>query len=218
MPVVSRLGEWFQSLREIFAVQAVGEGFLCGLAVGLILPIGAFLVVWLLLKRRKRCRFICVPSEGGNLTLSAVAMREFLQRIVAEFRELELLGVALYQCKRQTDIHVRVNVTPEASIRVVKDALKERVRTETSDKMGLDELLGDVHVDVLRYSASERRIARKADRALGHARSREASEAAPLEEAAPLPEEEAAAGGLPHPDTGSEGGEELVPLRGQDNP
>ena len=48
-----------------------------------------------------------------------------------------------------------------ASLRLMKDSLKERVRAEIGDKLGLDELLGEVHIDVVRYSADEARIARR---------------------------------------------------------
>jgi hypothetical protein len=153
---------WFMSFRSICAERAVGEGFLCGLGLGLVLPLGLVLLVWMVLHRRRTCRSMCIENEGGNLTIGAAAIRDFLQRIVAEFRDVELLGVVLLRRKRNTDIRLRINAVPMASVRHLKDGLKERVRAEMADKLGLEELLGNVHIDVMRYSADEKRIARKA--------------------------------------------------------
>lgn len=162
MLTMSDAAQWFASFRSICEENAICEGFSTGLALGLVLPLGIAVVAWLVLHRRRTCRSVCLEGEGGNLTVSAQAIRDFLQRIVADFREVELLGVALLRRKRLTDIRLRVNAVPLASVRRLKDGLKERVRSELADKLGLEELLGDVHIDVVRYSADERRIARKA--------------------------------------------------------
>jgi len=162
MLTMTDAAQWYASFRTYCEETALGEGFRTGLALGLVLPLGIAVLVWLVLHRRRTCRSICLEGEGGNLTVSAQAIRDFLQRIVAEFREVELLGVALLRRKRITDIRLRVNAVPLASIRRLKDGLKERVRSELADKLGVEELLGDVHIDVVRYSADERRIARKA--------------------------------------------------------
>jgi hypothetical protein len=154
--------QWFASFGIICEWEEIREGFLVGLALGGVLPVGVVVLAWLVLHRRRTCRSVCLESEGGNLTISAQAIRDFLQRIVAEFRDVDLLGVALLRRKRITDIRLRINAVPLASVRRLKDGLKERVRTELADKLGLEELLGDVHIDVVRYSADERRIARKA--------------------------------------------------------
>jgi hypothetical protein len=162
MLTMADVTEWLMSFRSIFAEQAVGEGFMCGLGLGLVLPLGLLVLVWMILHRRRTCRSMCIESEGGNLTIAASAIRDFLQRVVAEFRDVELLGVVLLRRKRVTDIRLRVNAVPMASVRQLQDGLKERVRVEMDDKLGLQELLGDVHIDVVRYSADEKRIARKA--------------------------------------------------------
>ncbi len=154
--------EWFASFRVICEERSIFEGFTVGLALGLVLPLGIAAVTWVVLRRRRSCGSVCLESEGGNLTLSAQAIRDFLQRIVAEFSDVELLGVALHRRNRLTDIRLRVNAVPLASVRRLKDSLKQRVRSELADKLGLEELLGDVHIDVVRYCADERRIARKA--------------------------------------------------------
>jgi hypothetical protein len=162
MVTMADAAQWFASFRSICEERAIGEGFLVGLALGLVLPLGVAALAWLVFHRRRSCRAVCLEIEGGNLTISAQAIRDFLQRIVAEFREIELLGVVLLRRKRVTDIRLRVNAVPLASVRQLKDGLKERVKAELADKLGLEDLLGDVHIDVVRYSADERRIARKA--------------------------------------------------------
>lgn len=162
MLTMADVTEWFMSFRSICAERAITEGFVCGLGLGLVLPLGLLILVWMILHRRRTCRSMCIESEGGNLTIAAPAIRDFLQRIVAEFRDVELLSVVLLRRKRLTDIRLRVNAVPMASVRHLKDGLKERVRAELADKLGLEELLGDVHIDVVRYSADEKRIARKA--------------------------------------------------------
>lgn len=164
MPTMADAIQWLTSFRIICAERAVGEGFIVGLGLGLVLPLALLFLVWLVMHRRRTCRSMCLESEGGNLTVSAQAIRDFLQRIVAEFRDVELLGVSLQRRKRTTDIRLRINAVPLASVRQMKDGLKERVRSEIADKLGLEELLGDVHIDVVRYSADEKRIARKAAR------------------------------------------------------
>lgn len=162
MLTIADITQWFMSFRIICAERAVCEGFVTGLVLGLVLPLGLAVLFWLVLHRRRTCRSMCLESEGGNLTISAQAIRDFLQRIVAEFRDVELLGVSLRRRKRSTDIRLRVNAVPLASLRQMKDGLKERVRAEIADKLGLEEHLGDVHIDVVRYAADEKRIARKA--------------------------------------------------------
>ena len=163
MPTMADVIQWFKSFRAICEASAVYEGFLCGAILGVILPLGLLLLGWLITRRRRTCRSICIDSEGGSLTLSAPAIRDFLQRIVAEFRDVDLLGVVLLRRKRGvTDIRLRLNAVPLASLRQLKDGMKERVRSEMADKLGVEEQLGDVHIDVVRYAADEKRIARRA--------------------------------------------------------
>lgn len=162
MPTIAGLMEWGASFGEIFRTPATREGFICGLAVGFILPVGILFVWWIVMHRRRRCRAVTIPGDGGDLVISSVAVREFIQRIVADFHELELLGVRLQRRKRATDIRIRVNAVPGANIKLLKEALKDQVRSEAEEKMGLDESLGNVHVDVQKYSASERAIEKKA--------------------------------------------------------
>jgi len=158
---MAEVTQWIESFRIICAERAVYEGFLVGLGLGGVLPLALVVLFCLVMHRRRSCRSMCLENEGGNLTISAQAIRDFLQRIVAEFRDVELLGVSLRRRKRLTDIRLRVNAVPLASMRQMKDGLKERVRAEIADKLGLEDLLGDVHIDVVRYSADEKRIARK---------------------------------------------------------
>lgn len=169
MPSMSWLHGWLGSYRDIVGVEAVREGFLCGLGIGLVITLGVVLVILLCSARRRHCRMIVIPGDGGDLIVSAQAVREFLQRIVAEFRDLELLGVQLYRRRQATDITVRLDAVPGANVRELRDALKDTIRAETAAKLGFGDVLGSIHIEVLRYSANERRIARKAGKALGTA-------------------------------------------------
>lgn len=162
MPTVAGLMDWASSFGTIFETLAVREGFVSGFAVGFILPVGILFAWWLVMRRRRRCKAVRIPGEGGDLVIAAVAVREFIQRIVAEFHELELLGVRLQRRKRATDIRIRVNAVPGANIKLLKEALKDMVRGEAAEKMGLDDTLGNVHVDVQKYSANKRAIEKKA--------------------------------------------------------
>ena len=162
MPSLASVTDWIASYGEIYQQGAVWDGFISGLAVGFVLPVG-ILVLWgLSVLRRRRCRGIRIPGDGGDLIISSVAIREFMQRNVAEFRELELLGVQLRRRRDLTDIILRVNAVPGSNVKQVKEALRERIRVEAGEKLALDELLGDIHIEVQKLSASERTIARKA--------------------------------------------------------
>jgi len=158
---MARIDGWLQALSSFWWTREFSAGVTCGLELGFVLVLVALGLVWALGRRRRQCRFLRLEAEGGSLTVTAQALREFLQRIVADFREIELLGVSLERRRLLTDIRLRVNAVPLASLRQIKDSLKERVRAEISDKLGLDELLGEVHIDVVRYSADEARIARR---------------------------------------------------------
>lgn len=181
MPTVADVMEWGSSFAEIFNTPAVREGFITGLAIGFVLPVGILLIWWIVARRRRRCKAVRIPGEGGDLIISSVAVREFIQRIVADFHELELLGVRLRQRKRATDIEIRVNAVPGANIKLLKEALKDEVRAEAAEKMGLDQDLGSVHVDVQKYSADERDIEKKARKTTRREPSRETAPAHPYD-------------------------------------
>jgi hypothetical protein len=44
---------WFLSFRSICAERAIGEGFMVGLGLGFVLPLGLLLLVWMILHRRR---------------------------------------------------------------------------------------------------------------------------------------------------------------------
>ncbi len=188
---MARIDGWLQALSSFWWTREFSAGVTLGLALGFALVLIALVVVWALGRQRRQCRFLRLEAEGGSLTVTAQALREFLQRIVADFREIELLGVSLERRRLLTDIRLKVNAVPLASLRQIKDSLKERVRAEISDKLGLDELLGEVHVDVVRYSADEARIARRM------AKTRRGGEAAPRRTATVSAPYHSAAGYMP---------------------
>lgn len=149
---------------EIFQVESVRDGFLVGLTIGLILPLGLRLLFWLVCRRRRKSTGIVIHGEHGDLRVSVAAVREFVMRIVSEFHEAALRSVCMKRHGAVEIIEIAVDAVPGTDLVSLQTSLSQRVKEEAARKLGLNVSRGRVNVNVDHYSADESRIARRAKR------------------------------------------------------
>jgi hypothetical protein len=154
--------EWLSSFKEIVQTRGVVEGFVAGLALGFVLPMGVIILWKLASYKRRRCREIVISGQDGDLHISVNAVREFVRRIITEFREAELKTVALRRRGARKIINVSLNVVPGTDLVGLQNTVAERIKSEAAKKLGLDRELGRVNVWVYEYSADEDKIAKRA--------------------------------------------------------
>jgi len=166
MPLFNQIQEWLgvSSFSEIFQESTVRNGFIVGLAVGVVLPLGIRLLIWLIARRRSRSAGITIHGEHGDLHVSVAAVREFVIRIVSEFREASLRSVHMRRLGSVEIIDIGVNAVPGTDLVLLHTSISQRVREEAAKKLGLDESHGRVNVVVDHYSADEARIAKRVRR------------------------------------------------------
>lgn len=152
---------WFSSFMEIVHTRGVKEGFIAGLAIGFVLPMGILVLLKMNQFRRRRCREIVIQGRDGELHISVNAVREFVRRILAEFSEADLKSVSLRRRGARKIINVALNAVPGTDLVNLQATVATRVKTEAAKKLGLDEKLGKVNVWVYEYTADEKKIAKR---------------------------------------------------------
>jgi hypothetical protein len=157
----AEITDWFSSFMEIVHTRGVKEGFIAGLAIGFVLPVGILILIKLARYRKRRCREIVIQGQDGELHISVSAVREFVRRILAEFGEADLKSVSLRQRGPRKIINVSLNAVPGTDLVNLQASVAARIKTEAGKKLGLDENLGKVNIWVYEYTADERKIAKR---------------------------------------------------------
>jgi len=157
--------DWLTQWRETLMPSSgmFNEGFMTGLSAGLILV----LLVCLLLaamRGRRRCRGVTVAGENGSLFVTVNAVREFVARILCDFKETALHGVELRRRRGVLKLILDLEVLPDTAILPLAERLRERLISEAESKIGISSGL-QVDLVVRSLSANEDKIAKQARRA-----------------------------------------------------
>ena len=93
------------------------ESFTTGLLAGLALMLIVGLIVHLCMKGSGACKLIhIVDGENGDFNITSSAVRSFLQRIVADYPQLDLNSIALKNTRNGLTLDLYLNVLPETDL------------------------------------------------------------------------------------------------------
>jgi hypothetical protein len=145
---------------------AIDQGFLVGILLGAALPLLLYLVLGLLLRRR-RCRGLRIAGDGGTLFVSIAAVREFVRQLVHECPDASFHALELVQRGDSYRFDVAVDVSPTADMVALRRDIGERLRREVGTRLGLAERVPEVNLVIHRLLANERRWRRQKGDATG---------------------------------------------------
>jgi hypothetical protein len=136
--------------------ESIDQGFLVGVLLGAALPLLLYLVLGLLLRRR-RCRGLRIAGEGGTLFVSIAAVREFVRRLVHEFPDASFHALELTQRGDGYRFDVAIDVPPTADMMALRHDIGDRLRREAGARLGLADKIPEVNVVIHRILANEQK-------------------------------------------------------------
>lgn len=145
------LGLW-----EALGIRFVANVFcderlvLIGCALLLLLLLYAVTGMW----SRRRVRFFSFETEGGMVSISLDAMREFLRRIGDEFAAVRRLQPRLRAHRGAIDIDLDARIRSGVPVPELCRLIQERVRQKMHDSLGLAGVR-NVRVNVIEIMPAE---------------------------------------------------------------
>lgn len=149
------------------ALEALNKGFAQGFIAALALVVLVMLVgclVWVVLRNRRRCRGFTIPGENGDLYVTVNALREFVTRILCEYRQTSLRNVTLRKSRGGLALTIDADALPQTDLVALQRDVSKRVLAEASSKIGTEALLTQVNVTIHSYCAKESKIAKQSRR------------------------------------------------------
>ncbi|OQC15664.1 MAG: hypothetical protein BWX73_01238 [Lentisphaerae bacterium ADurb.Bin082] len=138
------------------------ESFTTGLLAGLALMLIVGLIVHLCMKGSGACKLIhIVDGENGDFNITSSAVRSFLQRIVADYPQLDLNSIALKNTRNGLTLDLYLNVLPETDLVTLRKTLRERIYAELENKLGIAEQIKKVNIDIEGFDAKAEAIAKR---------------------------------------------------------
>ncbi len=132
--LMAGLGVWeslgVHSVTHVFGDERL---VLVGCALLLLLLLYAVTGMW----SRRRVRFFSFETEGGMVSISLEAMREFLRRIGDEFAAVRRLQPRLRAHRGAIDIDLDARIRSGVPVPELCRAIQERVRQKMHDNLGL---------------------------------------------------------------------------------
>lgn len=142
--------------------QFDAESFITGLLAGLALMLIVGLIVHLCRKSSGACKTIhIIDGENGDFTITSSAVRSFLQRIVADYPQLDLTSIALKNTRNGLTLDLYLNVLPETDLVTLRKTLRERIYAELENKLGIAEQIKKVNIDIEGFDAKPETIAKR---------------------------------------------------------
>ena len=152
--------DWLSFLGAIKEMEFWEEGFITGLAVGLV-PFFLLLLIMSVCRRRRRCRGVSIAGENGDLYVTINAIREFVTRILCEFSETSLRSVDLKEKRGMLILTIGADAIPGTDLVGLRERVSSRVLQEATAKLGTERVLKRVNVTIHSYTADHAKIARK---------------------------------------------------------
>jgi hypothetical protein len=140
-------GAWEQAIEQLRPARFWA---LDGAVVFLIL-IGLYLLTGR--RRRQREQFISFDNEGGAVSISIQAVRDFLARLADEFAAVVSLDPVIRSTNGAIEIELNVRVRAGTQIPELCRLLQDRVRESVKENLGLSEIRG-VKISVREIVAS----------------------------------------------------------------
>jgi len=155
-------------------VSSLTSAFKTGFSRGICLVLYVLLaliilriVVALFRRGRKKCREIVVVGEKGDLTVTVQAVRQFLARVLCEFREVSLRSVVIRARRSELTLTLEVEAVANAVPISLSEQIRERVFHEVGDKLGITDRLRRVNVNIPEWDANQEKISKARQKMIG---------------------------------------------------
>lgn len=129
------------------------------------------LVVLYVLTGIRRCKgeqFITFDTEGGSVSISMKAIRDFLARVGDEFAAVLSLEPAIRAAGGSVEVDLNLRVKAGTQIPELSKMLQERVRETIKDNLGLTDVRAiRISVREIVTAAPEKKQEKKADETVG---------------------------------------------------
>ena len=129
------------------------------------------LIVLYILTGIRRCKgeqFITFETEGGSVSISMKAIRDFLARVGDEFAAVVSLDPAIRATSGSVEVDLNLRVKAGTQIPELCKMLQERIRESIKDNLGLTDVRA-IRISVREIVASppEKKQEKKADETVG---------------------------------------------------
>ena len=129
------------------------------------------LIVLYILTGIRRCKgeqFITFDTEGGSVSISMKAIRDFLARVGDEFAAVLSLEPAIRATGGSVEVDLNLRVKAGTQIPELSKMLQERIRETIKDNLGLTDVRAiRISVREIVTSAPEKKQEKKSDETVG---------------------------------------------------
>jgi len=108
----------------------IGLGFMCL----------ALLFVCTTIRRKQRERFLSFENEGGKVSISTLAISEYVSKVAGEFPAIVRMEPRILPVRNALDIVVDVKIRSGSQIHEVCELLQRRIRESVSSGLGISEI------------------------------------------------------------------------------
>lgn len=158
--------DWLTQLLgfRVTTSELFQEGFVTGLAAGLLLVLLVCLVL-AIVRGRRRCRGVTIPGDDGSLFVTVNAVREFVARVLCDFSETALHGVELQRHGTDLTLILDLEVLPDTAVLPLAERLRAQLIEEAGTKIGIRTGLR-IDLVVRSLTARQDKIAKQTRRAV----------------------------------------------------
>lgn len=154
----------------VIALDAFKEGLTRGVFLVLYVLLAVVILavlMWAFRRGRRKCREIVVLGEKGDLTVTVHAVRQFLTRVLCEFREVSLRSVVIRERRSGLTLTLEVEAVANAVPISLREQIQDRVIQEVGSKLGITDRLRKVNVRIPDWDASQEKISKVRQKAIG---------------------------------------------------
>ncbi|MBT3377764.1 MAG: hypothetical protein HN742_06440 [Lentisphaerae bacterium] len=152
------------------ALDAFKVGFTRGILLVLYVLLAViilYVLISLFRRGRKKAREILVQGEKGDLTVTVHAVRQFLTRVLCEFREVSLRSLVVRERGSGVTLTLEVEAVANAVPISLREQIQERVFQEVGSKLGITDRLRKVNVRIPDWDADQVKINKAREKAVG---------------------------------------------------
>jgi len=155
------ISEWFSSVSGTCCNYLNSPEFILGLSLGAALVLVIVLAIMYWRCKLEHCNAITIEGEHGYFQLTGNAMRNFVEKLVTEFGNLNLQKMKLSQ--RGNRVAIKLVMSADASIdfAACQEKLRQRLMEEAEAKLGLKDQLDSINIVFSKLELAEQDSAEK---------------------------------------------------------
>ena len=140
------ISEWFSSISGTCCNYLNNPEFILGLSLGAALVLVIVLVIMYWRCKLEHCNAITIEGEHGYFQLTGNAMRQFVEKLVTEFKNLNLQKMKLSQRGSRVAIKLVLAADASTDFAVCQEKLRQRLMDESEAKLGLKDQLDSINI------------------------------------------------------------------------